>query len=143
MSTERYTHTATINYGTAETLIQNVLKEGQRRGIHFSVAVTDASGHLCAFARADHTPFLTIDIAINKAWTAASFGVPTHSWNQLIQDPKLAPITETKRLVAVGGGSPLIIDGQLIGAIGISGGTYTEDQETAEHALAPLGFKLF
>ena len=81
------------------------------------------------------------DIAINKAYTAASFGMPTHVWYDFIKDdpPLLHGITQTPRLIIFGGGFPIIEDGQMIGAIGVSGGHYTEDMEVAKAALAAIG----
>ncbi|MCX5617051.1 heme-binding protein, partial [Bombella sp. TMW 2.2559] len=106
-----------------------------------SVAITDAGGHLQAFGRSDGAAFLTVDIAIDKAWTASSFGQPTHVWNRIVQDPHMAPLTSRPRLVTVGGGCPLLADGRLIGGIGVSGGTYEQDRDLAEHALNRLGFE--
>ena len=65
--------------------------------------------------------FLTVDVAIDKAWTASSFGYATHVWNDYITaDPKVAPLAYRPRMVAVGCGYPILEDGKLIGGIGIS-----------------------
>lgn len=105
------------------------------------IAVTDETGALKGFTRMDGAPQLSIDIAINKAYTAASFGFPTHGWFDFIKDdpPLLHGITHTPRLVVFGGGFPIMEGGQMIGAIGVSGGHYSEDMEVAKAALAALG----
>jgi uncharacterized protein GlcG (DUF336 family) len=109
-------------------------------GIEVAIAVTDAGGHLAAFERSEHSAFLTADVAIDKAWTAASFGLGTHVWNTIVRDPKVAQLAHRPRVVTVGGGVPIRRNGQLVGGIGISGGTADQDQHAAEVALRALGF---
>ena len=88
-------------------------------------------------------PFLTVDVAVDKAWSSASSGYPTHVWNDYVSnDPKVAPLAYRPRMVAVGGGYPILEDGKLIGGIGISGGTYQQDQDACVAALTALGFEL-
>lgn len=142
MSSTPYKNQATITLAAANALIQNALNAGEAQGLALSVAVTDASGHLQAFGRDNLAAFLTIDISQDKAWTACSFGQSTHVWNQLVQDPHMAPIAGRARLVAVGGGIPIIADGQVIGGLGVSGGTHEQDRRIAEQALKNLGFTL-
>jgi uncharacterized protein GlcG (DUF336 family) len=82
---------ASISRAAAVALIDACLAAAKDIGIKVSVAVTDVGGHLKAFERSDSAAFLTIDVAIDKAWTAASYGYPTHGWANLIaSDPKLA-----------------------------------------------------
>lgn len=142
MTDTPYRNHATITLQAANALIQHVLKTGETQGLYLAVSVTDAGGHLQAFGRSDHAPFLTVDMSLDKAWTACSFGQPTHVWNQLVQDPHMAPIAGRSRLVAVGGGYPIIMDGQVIGGLGISGGTHEQDRNMAEQALKMLNFEL-
>ena len=66
--------TATISLEAAQTLLAEARRACAARGFAATIAITDAGGHLRAFERADAAPFLTVDVAINKAWTAASFG---------------------------------------------------------------------
>lgn len=106
-----------------------------------SIAITDESGTLKVFERMNGASLLSIDIAINKAYTAASFGMPTHVWYDFIKDdpPLLHGFTQTPRLIIFGGGFPIVEDGQVIGAIGVSGGHYSEDMEVARAALSAIG----
>ena len=134
---------ANINRETAAALIVATLEAARGLGIEVAVAVVDATGNLRAFERADGAPFLTASVAVDKAWTAASFGFPTHVWNDYVtNDPKVAPLAHLPRMVAVGGGYPILDDGQLIGGIGISGGNYQQDQDAAVTALTQFGFSL-
>jgi uncharacterized protein GlcG (DUF336 family) len=109
-------------------------------GIQATIAVTDAGGHLKALDRSDSAPFLTVDVAIDKAWTAASFGLGTHVWRDIVKDPVVAQLAHRPRLVAVGGGCPIVLEGRVVGGIGISGGNALQDQQAAEMALKALGF---
>ena len=94
----------------------------------------------CSASGRGASPLLSVDIAINKAWTAISFGIPTHGWFDFVKNdpPLLHGITHTPRLVVFGGGYPIKVDDQLIGGIGVSGGHYSQDMKVAEAALAAL-----
>jgi uncharacterized protein GlcG (DUF336 family) len=89
----------------------------------------------------DDAPLLSMQIAVDKAWTVANFGgLPTHEWWGLIEDdPALVHgITQTPRLVVFGGGIPLLVAGALVGAIGVSGGSAAQDREVADAGAATL-----
>ncbi|NUS18957.1 MAG: heme-binding protein [Mesorhizobium sp.] len=134
---------ASVSREAAIALIEASLAAAKTIGIEAAVAVTDATGNLRAFERTDGAPFLTVDVAIDKAGTASAFGFPTHVWNDYVtQDPKVAPLAHRPRMVAVGGGYPIVEDGRLIGGIGISGGSYQQDQDACVAALQRLGFEL-
>ena len=134
--------TASITQTAAHALMAAAREAAKDIGIEVTIAVTDAAGHLKAFERSDKAPFLTVDVAINKAWTATSFGLPTHVWNAIVQDSKVAQLAHHPRLVAVGGGCPVVLGGQVVGGIGISGGNALQDQQAAEIALKALGFEV-
>lgn len=99
------------------------------------------SGHLRAFESMDGTAFMAHEVAINKAWTAAAYRMPTHVWSEVIRDPAVAQLAHIPRLVAVGGGFPIIEDGTVIGGLGLSGGTAEQDARAALAALGALGFE--
>ncbi len=136
------TPASSITQAAAGALIAAVHEAAARIGFDAAVAVTDPGGHLKAFERSDDTPFLTAEVALDKAWTAASFHTPTHVWNGYLTNPQIAPLAHHPRLVAVGGGYPITENGRCIGGLGISGGTYEQDQQAAEAALTSLGFDL-
>jgi uncharacterized protein GlcG (DUF336 family) len=134
---------ANISREAAAALVAAALAAALEIGIDIAVAVTDATGNLRAFERTDGAPFLTASVAEDKAWTSASFGFPTHVWNDYVtNDPKVAPLAHLPRMVAVGGGYPILQNGQLIGGIGISGGNYQQDQDAAVAALRALAFDI-
>ncbi|MEU8827324.1 heme-binding protein [Streptomyces sp. NPDC048636] len=133
---------SSITQVAAGALIAAVQTAAARIGFTAAVAVTDPGGHLKAFDRADDAPFLTAEVAVDKAWTAASFRTPTHTWNNYLANPNIAPLGGHPRLMAVGGGYPIIDNGRCVGGLGISGGSYEQDQRAAEEALAALGFEV-
>ena len=110
-------------------------------GKAFTIAIVDASGTLKAFHRMDGAPQMTVQIAIDKAYTAGGFGRPTSGWDDVLENDAIlgrGARTAIDRLVTFGGGLP-IVDGGLIGGVGISGGHYTEDVTVAEAALDAVG----
>lgn len=111
-------------------------------GLSLAIAVTDEGGHLIAFERADATPFLAAEVAINKAWTAVSFGLDTMVWNQIVAQPVTAPLANHPRVMPVGGGVPIMASGRVVGGIGISGGTAQQDHDVAVAALKAAGFEV-
>ena len=109
-------------------------------GIEVAIAIVDPAGNLKAFERTDGGSFLASDIAIDKAWTAVTFGLGTHQWVDVLSDKNAAQLAHRPRLVAAGGGYPIKEDGKLIGGLGISGGNYAQDRQACEAALSKLGF---
>jgi uncharacterized protein GlcG (DUF336 family) len=134
--------TASISRASADALIAAASAATRDLGLKVTIAVTDAGGHLSALARDDGAPFLTVNVAIDKAWTAASFGLPTHVWSDVIANPQVAQLAHQPRLVAVGGGVPIVVDGRVVGGIGISGGNAQQDRDAAEIALRATGFEV-
>lgn len=132
--------TTTVSLEAATALVAAAVEESKKAGKNMVIAVTDNNGELKAFARMDGAPLLSLQVAIDKAWTASSFGFPTHGFGAFVDsDAGLKTIAHTPRLILFGGGYPIMIDGQLAGGIGISGGHYTEDMAIAEAALAAVG----
>ncbi len=106
------------------------------------ICVVDAGGHLLTMVRMDGAFALSIDTALMKAMTAASYGVPTGDIHAGI-DIKLAIATQGKR-INLPGGLPVIVDGHVIGGIGVGSGTGEQDKQVANAALAALpGAKVF
>ena len=103
-----------------------------------NVAILDDGGNLKAFSRMNLTPILSIEMAQNKAYTAL-FGVSTQEFFNFIQsDPSLlAGIPTLARMAAWGGGFPIKVNGEIVGAIGLSGApTVQNDIDCAKAALA-------
>lgn len=122
----------------ALTMIQAGHSKALEMDIAVSVAVVDEGGRLVAFGRMDRARPMSVDIAVNKAYTSATFQVPTtqlqaqsgQSWFQSL-------IVSTQgKIMAAGGGLPVLDAPNIIGAVGVSGGTEEQDQECARAALA-------
>ncbi len=110
-------------------------------GIRVNVAVTDGAGTLAAFLRMPGAFLHSVDIAIDKAYTAASFGFPTSRWGGVIGDDELLRIglNRRDRLVLFGGGLPITADGHRLGGIGVSGGSAEQDEACALAGLQAIG----
>ncbi len=110
-------------------------------GISVVAAVVDPGGVVVTLDRMAGAPLLSLDVAVDKAWTAVSLGAPTQQvWDGIADQPDLvAGLAGRGRITLLGGGLPIIWNGSLVGAIGVSGGTAAEDVVCAESALAALG----
>jgi uncharacterized protein GlcG (DUF336 family) len=128
-----------VSTDLAHRMIAAAEEKARELGVPMNIAVVDESGVLKAFSRMDGAALLSVQIAQDKAYTAVGFGMPTHGWFDFIkEDPPLAAGAPSgiDRLVIFGGGYPITVDDSVVGAIGVSGGHYTQDQEVAEAGLA-------
>ena len=132
-----------ISNELAETLMRGAVARAAEMQVPMCVAICDPAGTLVQFLRMDHAPLLSVQIAQDKAFTAVSFGMPSHEWHDFIKNdpPLLHGIVHTPRLVVFGGGYPVKVDGKVVGGIGVSGGHYTHDMQVAEAALAAAGLQ--
>jgi uncharacterized protein GlcG (DUF336 family) len=123
----------------AKAMIDAAERKAAEMGHPFVIAIVDDSGVLKAFSRMDGAALLSVQIAQDKAYTAAGFGLPTDAWHDFVKDD--APLAMgaapgIDRLIVFGGGFPIMIGGKLAGAIGVSGGHYTQDMDVANAGLA-------
>ena len=127
-----------ISYELAQKMANAAVAKATELGVTENVTILDDGGNLKAFSRMDGAPILSIVMAQNKAYTAL-FGVSTQDFFDFIQgDPSLlAGIPALPRVAAWGGGFPVKINGEIVGAIGLSGAPTTEnDMDCARAALA-------
>ena len=107
-----------------------------------ALAIVDAGGHLIAFMRFDDAAISTLKIAQCKAYTAVSLRAPTHQWMEMIQPGgPLFGLENTSAglpYVFFGGGLPVLQDGEVIGAVGVSGGAAEVDIEIGKEMVAVL-----
>ena len=120
----------------AMKLLNAAMAKAREMNVPECIAIVDAGGQLLAFARMDGAFVLSFDTALMKAMTAASYGIPTGDIAAGI-DIKLAIATQGKR-INLPGGLPIIIDGHVIGGIGVGSGTGEQDKDVAKAALAAL-----
>ena len=127
-----------ISSELAQKMVEEAVAKARELGVTENVAILDDGGNLKAFSRMDGAPFFSIEIAQNKAYTAL-FGVSTQDFFNFIQrDPSLlAGIPTLARVAAYGGGFPIKVGGEVVGAIGVSGApTVQHDVDCAKAALA-------
>jgi uncharacterized protein GlcG (DUF336 family) len=108
-------------------------------GHPMNIAVVDAGTNLKAFIRMDNAWLGSIDIAINKAFTAKAFDISTRELGQNSQPGDQffgIHVSNHDRVMIFAGGVPLVVDGKIVGAVGVSGGSGEQDQQVAEAAAA-------
>jgi uncharacterized protein GlcG (DUF336 family) len=113
----------------AKGLIDAAHAEAKRRHVTVAAVVVDRAGHIIACARMDGAPFVTVEIARRKATTAACFGVALSSFVEVVKTDSLIPtaLGSVADLILLPGAVPV-----GSGALGISGGHYTDDQAIAD-----------
>lgn len=130
---------ASLGLGSADTLAERALAAATAAGVRICVAVVDRGGQPLVFKRHPGAPLHSIDIALDKAYTAVSFGRPTAQWNGWVakgSEMLRHGLMHRSRFVGFGGGMPVLHEGVVVGGIGISGGSEAQDVAFAEAALA-------
>jgi glc operon protein GlcG len=124
-----------LTLGGAQLVLEAALAAGRSLATHGSIAVVDAQGDLLAFARIDGTFTSSPRIAIGKARTAARFEKPTAAFEQLIKDGR-TPMLALDDFTPLQGGVPIVVDGVVVGAIGVSGAASARQDEDLAKAGA-------
>ena len=126
-----------VNAASAKKIAAGVLAECAKNSWNVAVAVVDTHGFLVYFERMDNTQTASMDVAIGKAKAAATYRRPTRVFMDVIN--KGSPATATLGGVyASPGGVPIMVDGKVTGAVGVSGVTGDQDEQCAK---AGLGMK--
>jgi len=126
-----------ISLQKAEDAVHAAVAEANKRGWPLNVAVVDSGGNLVTFARMDGAQLASIAIAEHKARAAAKFRRPTRIFEDAVQKG-ITYLTTLDDVVASRGGIPLVEDGKLIGAIGCSGGTGSQDEVACTAGAATI-----
>lgn len=131
-----------LSLDLALSLLARVREEAQERGLSLAAAVVDDAGHVLASQRMDGAALGAMQLALGKAFTAASWGTPSGEFSGSTQPggDDWGWNTTDPRIVVYAGGLPLLVDGELVGGIGASGGTAAEDEECVAAAASGLGF---
>jgi len=130
-----------VSLSDAERMAQAAMAKARELGMSIAVTIVDESGIPKLFTRMDHAPLIAVDASRKKAVTAVGFSLQTgESWFGFIKDDPIMRegVHDFHDFMLMGGGIPIISDNQTIGAIGISGGHYSKDQECARAALDSL-----
>lgn len=122
----------------AKVLIEGARRKASDIGVPMCIAIVDESGNLIAFDRMDGGKVTSITISQDKAFTAAAARKATHDYNAVCVPGNLAFGIHTEvggRISTVGGGLPVMVDGEVIGGIGLSSGTPAQDMECAQAGI--------
>lgn len=131
-----------LTLASARRMIAAVEDEARAMGVALSVAVVDSGDQLVAFARMDAADLVSIDLAIDKAFTALVNRMPTGDLGPLVQPGAEFYGYEAVaggRMIVFAGGMPIERDGVLVGAVGVSGGSTEQDHRAVEAAVAAFG----
>lgn len=125
-------------------LLAGVRAQADERGLGLAMSVVDCAGHVVASHRMDHAALGAMRLAVGKAFTAAQWGVRTGDFMASTQPGGVdwGYNATDERIVVYAGGIPLYSDGQLVGAVGASGGTAEEDEACVTAAARSLGFAI-
>ena len=129
---------APISLDRAQAAIAAAVAESKKRNWQMNVAVVDSGGNLVAFARMDNAQLASVSIAEHKARAAAKYRRETKIFENGVQEGNLPYLMTLDGVIASRGGIPLVEGGRMIGAIGCSGGTGSQDEVICKAAAAAV-----
>ena len=128
-----------LTLDVAYALAKHALQIARNKGIEYMViTVVDDGGHLIVLLRPDHAEVAAVEIGIAKARTAAITRKTTKWWMEML-DSGIQAFLKMPNVTPVSGAHPIVIDGQVIGAISAAGGSFDDDNAVCAEALAMLG----
>jgi glc operon protein GlcG len=122
---------------TAKKITAAAEAEAKKRGATVVIAVVDDGGHLILLERLDDTQVASVEVAIGKARTAAIFRRPSKVFEDQVKNGRVAALA-LPGATPLQGGVPLIFEGKVVGAIGVSGNTPQEDEDIAMAGAAAM-----
>jgi uncharacterized protein GlcG (DUF336 family) len=130
-----------LTLSDARLVLDGAEKRAREIGVDMDIAVVDDGGHLLAFIRMDKARVTSIDVAINKAFTAACARRATHEYAAVAGAGGPAfgmHVSNQGRFMIVGGGLPIFVKGMIAGGVGCSSGSPEQDRDVAEAGIANL-----
>lgn len=127
-----------ISQQAASDIADEAVRKARDLGLAITVCIVDESGNMKHFIRMDNAPLISVETSRKKAALAVGFGIPTGSaWYDFIKDDPILMngAQQLPGFILLGGGLPIYVDGSLCGAIGVSGGHYSQDELCAKEAL--------
>jgi len=134
----QYLQTRALSIDGAKQIMVAAEAEARRNNWNVSIAIVDASGGQLMFQRMDGAGGITPDVALGKARTAARMGRPTRMLQEALASGNTA-LLAIDGLMPLEGGIPILLDGAVIGGIGVSGVTAPQDAQIAQAGLDALG----
>jgi uncharacterized protein GlcG (DUF336 family) len=129
--------TQTLSLQAARTMAAAAEAEARENNWNVAIAIVDAAGELILFHRLDQTQPASLDIAIGKARTAARFRRPTKVLEDAVAGGRTV-LLALDGVLPLEGGLPIVVDGRVIGAVGVSGVTSQQDAQVAQAAIDAL-----
>lgn len=126
-----------INLEVAKKVAQSAAQEAQKNDFSMAIAIVDTGGHLVYFEKQDDTQVASVEVALAKARSANNFKRPTKNLEDAVNSGRNS-LLGLLGAVPVEGGIPIIVDGKIIGAIGVSGGTSEQDGAVATAGVKSL-----
>jgi glc operon protein GlcG len=133
------------SFAVSQRVIELATAEASTLLLRIAVVVVDRGGHIVAAARMDNVGFLNVEVARRKATAAVTFGVPTHGLSEALdRDERLARAMGATgdQVITLPGGFPLTEIATTVGAFGIAGGHYEQDQQIGERVLKALATEM-
>jgi uncharacterized protein GlcG (DUF336 family) len=131
---------APVTSEAARKAASAALAEGRKNGWNVAAAVVDTGGVLVYFERLENTQNGSTEVSIEKARTAAAFRRPSKAFEDVVAGGKVNYL-KLPGAVPIEGGLPLVVDGKIVGAIGVSGATSVQDGQCAKAGADALGAK--
>jgi uncharacterized protein GlcG (DUF336 family) len=131
-----------VNLETARKVLAAAVADAKRQNLPMAVSVVDNAGQLVAFERMDNTQTASVQVSQDKAVSAAMYRRPTKAFQDVLAGGGTGwRVLTLRNANAVEGGVPLFVDGKIIGAIGVSGGSSEQDGTVAKAGVDALGAK--
>ncbi len=130
---------APITLEQAKKAMAAAQAEAKKNNWNFSIAILDNGGHMVLFERSDGAFFASAEVARDKAWSAAAFRRPGKAFqDRLATGGVEIRLLQLRGASPIDGGEPLIVDGKVVGSIGVSGGAGEQDGQVARAGVAAL-----
>lgn len=132
-----------LSLALAKTIAEATLAECQSKGFHTAAAVVDRAGQVLVILRDEQGTAQMAEMARRKAYTARMFRLPTSEFQKrTAKDPSLLPQRDVEDILALGGGMPIQVAGEVIGGVGSSGSSQETDEGCAKAGLAKVADQL-
>lgn len=130
--------TSSLDLSDAKRIAEAAEAEAQANQWAVVIAIVDAAGHLLYLQRNDGAQLGSVEVAVGKATTAAHFRRPTKDWEERLAEGRLGYLSFPSRTL-LEGGVPVLMNGVVVGAVGVSGVKSHEDAQIARAGIAALG----
>jgi uncharacterized protein GlcG (DUF336 family) len=131
-----------LSLALARTIAEATLAECQAKGFHTSAAVVDRAGQPLVLLRDEQATVQTLEMSRRKAYTARMFRTSTLEFQKRTTDPELMPQRDVSEILALGGGVPILVGNEVIGGVGSSGSSQTQDDACAKAGVAKVADQL-